>query len=183
MFRVCACLIVAATFWRTGPVVLADELSLNHGPMFRVFASAYGHFWVRASQPDYPRLPTARIELLTGDNAGSEKLVWKADIPFTPERIVVSDYGSVVLLNQLGRAGYDHAVAVMDATGKIIADYSLTDLLKEKEIKSHTQQTASSRFWLSDASFDFTKDALAIRLNWKKVITINLLTGKLAGSR
>jgi len=149
-------------------------------PAAFIFGSQNGThgFYVRVERqgPDVDRI-TGR--LFTYDRKGREKILWERRLDYVPRRVLVSDFGAVVALNEWARRGFEHALVVFDGSGNVIADYELEDLLGPQEIASKVRQTASNRLWDFYSAVKFTREDLCIRLEWGKEIKIDLATGKL----
>jgi hypothetical protein len=52
-------------------------------------------------------------------------------------------------------------------------------LLTQEEITKNVPRTESSRHWVEKAEIQMESDHLVLRLNWGKVIRVELATGKI----
>jgi hypothetical protein len=150
----------------------------------RVFASASGDhvFRVGRKGADLPEGALVAIQ----DNF-RERSIWRARLVNVPARIFVPDDGrTVVAVDNAGcRFGLEHSVVVYGMGGRVLADYRLEDILSEREIRQHIQQTMAGRLWTEKARFDFDPSgkAFVITLAWGREVTIHLPTGAILGSR
>lgn len=146
-------------------------------PRAKIYASPDGIHGFKV----IPSQSSASATLFTLSENGEEQTAWQGALVNTPYRVFVSDTGPVVTVDTYARVGYEHALVVYDARGKVLADYQLEDLLTAKEIADHVAITAGSRWWNTEARFGFSPagETFVITLAWGKVITVDLGTGKL----
>ena len=188
----------------TGVCLFAD-LALGDSwaaPRPSVFASDCGRYWVKTSLDGW-RKATATLctydrnlalkHATNGRQELREKVIWSQSLGYIPARMLVSGRGWVVGVNQYARLGYNHSLVIWNPKGDRLADYTLEDLLTPDEIRAHVMQSTSSRRW--NAAFEFqhdgyqgTYDFLLVRArdsmfhgdeSWKKLITVDLRTGKI----
>ena len=166
------------------PSVLADRRA---APRPSVFASDRGRYGVKTRISSDFRSATATVFALT--KSGDERTIWSQDLGYVPAKLLVSDRGWVVGVNEYSRPGHAHSLVVWAPDGKRLADYKLGDFLTADEISSLILTTVSSRMWTRGAHFDFKHDGyiglydlLVIRLMWGKTIVVDLRTGKIATS-
>jgi hypothetical protein len=146
-------------------------------PRPKIYASQFGEYGLKV----IPNEPNTSATLFTLNEKGEDQTAWQGPLVNLPYRVFVSDAGPVVTLDTYARVGYEHALVVYDAKGKVLADYRLEDLLTAAEIEAHVLITAGSRWWNTEAQLGFSPDgeSFAIKLEWGKVITVDVKTGKL----
>jgi hypothetical protein len=159
-------------------------------PAPAVFAAEHGSYAVKrlCERP----WTSARLVLFRLNDAGEEITVWTRDLLHVPHRLLVSDRGWVVGVDEWGRLGYNHALVVWDPSGKQVADYRLEQLLSPGDIREHCAISTSSRRWATDARFRFEHqgrggsdakpeghDRLVMTLSWGQRLTFDLRTGAL----
>ena len=147
----------------------------------RIFAESSGErgFKVIAAKGE----AQARGVLFYVDGDGTEKVLWDKKLANIPVSVLVSSANNcVVMLDTWGSSGYDHALVVYGVKGEVVADFKLADLLSKEEIEQKVVQSKSSRDWLREADkhIDETTGQLVIKLQWGKLITIDLKSGKVA---
>lgn len=158
-------------------------LSADSWPMPRtlVFASAYGTHGFRTQPPPHSVWSgTSQGTLFTHADNGAESIVWSRELVNIPVRAFVTEDGkSVVTLDTWARLGYEHCLVIYGQEGRVVADYSLEDLLSSVDI-ARVLQTAGSRHWLMDGNvaFNGTQDRIVISLHWGKAIRLSLATGR-----
>lgn len=142
-------------------------------PHARIFASANGEYgFVHQLQKGY---------LFKMSRNGEMKTLWKNPLVSIPIDAYVSNKGHFIMLDEYGMVGYNHVLVLYSPEGKLLADYKLTDLLTEQEIKEHTSRTVSSRWWRNNAQLTFNNrhTHAQLKLKWGKTIQIDLTTAKL----
>lgn len=123
--------------------------------------------------------------LFSIDDDGKEQVIWSKQLVNFPHRAFVAGDGKhVVTIDTYADLGREHSVVVYDDKGKVLCDYRLEELLTEQEIRDRVIQTSPNRWWAEGASFLFRYEEEHIKyfditLNWEKVITVNLDSGKL----
>ena len=160
-------------------ITIADADSFGP-PRPGIFASSNAKF-------GFKTLPKHAIGILfTIDDDGREQVVWKKLLANIPVRVLVAPSGKrVVTVDTYADMGREHSLVVYDENGTTIADYHLEELLSEQEIRDKVVTTSPNRWWTSGALFKFRHDGgepfrhLDITLQWGKVITIQLNTGRI----
>ena len=170
-------------------------------PRPSVFASDFGSYWVKTFLND-PRTATVTLytydknlalERADGMREFREKAIWSQNVGYIPARLLVSNRGWVVGVNQYAHPGYTHSLVIWDPEGDQLGDYKLEDLLTPDEIRSHVLQIRSSRHWRADFAFQHdgyqgTYDFLVVDVrgsdilqedSWHKRITVDLRSGKI----
>ena len=124
------------------------------------------------------------------------KLLWKAPVVNgrMPVEGLVSMDGRLVTLNEWGAVGHAHAIVVYDRRGQLVADIQGDKVVAAlgPEGKAHLRPSESSLWWNQDAKYYFSRDGsspgsyrqgarLYVRLNWPRVVVVNLETGELKG--
>ncbi len=151
-----------------------------------VYASDRGKYWVTTEVDGWR---TAHAALHTYEQAGVawvDKVLWSRDLGYIPARLLVSNTGSVVGIDQYGREGYKHALVIWDPNGTCLGDYELENLLTARQIESFVVRAGPSRLWFrtnSRIAFEYdgyrgVYDRLRIELQWGTLITADLRTGK-----
>jgi hypothetical protein len=124
--------------------------------------------------------------LFTLDHRGAENIEWRSPLVNVPHQVFVSDANGepayVVTVDTWGNLGYAHSLVVYGSEGHVTADFALENLLTPAEI-SKVKRSAGSRWWAEQATFGFRHAPdgmrLVIRMNWGKVITVDLGRGKI----
>src|SRR5688572_15180272 len=93
-------------------------------PKPRIFASQFGDYGLKMVPGD----PGASATLFTLNEKGEEQTAWQGPLVNIPYRVYISDTGQVATVDTYARVGYEHALVVYDANGKVLADYRLEDL-------------------------------------------------------
>lgn len=180
--------------WKTVPAVLTVACSVTVAradswgpPTPGVFAAENGSYWVK-TDVDGRKTATAALMTYNEETVGEgadveieykERVVWKQDLGYIPAKLLVSAWGNVVGVNRYAHLGYEHSLVVWNKEGKQLADYRLEDLLTPEEIRHFVDHSTSSRWWDVGARVTFDSDErLDIELEWGKVISVDLLTGK-----
>jgi hypothetical protein len=136
-------------------------------PRPRVFASQGGLYGFKVLKPVFGR--TAVGLLFTLDQDGQETKIWETELVNVPHRVLVPDGGKrVVTIDTYGRLGYDHSLVVYDEHGKVLADYTLEDLLTDLESQFFVTQSVSSRYWARQATFTFNSDATQLVIGFRR---------------
>lgn len=154
--------------------------SVPPAPVRRLFASACGNFALEVTV-SYRSGAAARARgrLFTFDRSGNEEEIWTKQLNFIPSRILISDRGFVVVLNDWYWHGYAHSVVLLSRDGVMLKDYSLEGLLGTEEIGEHVVHTVSNRYWDTDAVYRFTRDRFIVDLQWGRTLIFDLKTGEL----
>ncbi|MDX2200085.1 MAG: hypothetical protein SF069_14075 [Phycisphaerae bacterium] len=146
-------------------------------PVPRVFASTDGYYWVRVTpKPDRrgslreSELTVTRSDALTG----KEISVGTINLKFVPARVIVSNQGQLVCLNDYYSPGFGECVTVLGSDGVPTVRKKLENMLTRAEIRENVSETVSSRDWDRDACFAFSADELVITTRWGKRIAIPL---------
>ena len=151
-------------------------------PTPRVFSSKWGGRAFKVLKPTFTGPSEGVLFRLDAD--GKEQIVWEAKLVNTPHRVLVDDSGKfVVTIDTYGNAGFAHSVVLYGDKGKVIRDFKLEDLLTEDEIMKNVARSKSSRWWAGKADFQMESDHLVVRLNWGKVVRVELATGKIAETK
>ena len=160
-------------------------------PAARVFASARGNHGLKVVPPSRLSHATqhkAAATLFTLEpRSGAEKIEWQAALVNVPHRVFVSSAdGSpvVVTVDTWANLGHAHSLVVYGWGGRVVADFALEDLLTPGEM-SKVKRTAPSRWWAERAAFRFAPNGtrFVIRMDWGKVITVDLRSGKIVSPR
>lgn len=124
------------------------------------------------------------------------KLIWKAPVVNgrMPVEGLVSMDGRLVTLNEWGAIGHAHAIVVYDRRGQLVADIHGDRVLSAlgPEANAHVHPSDTTRWWNQDAKYYFSRDGsspgsyrmgarLYVRLNWPRVLVVNLETGEFKG--
>ena len=107
-------------------------------------------------------MPKVTIAVVNGPAAGAGLgLALSCDLRIASDQ---AQFGTAY-----ARVGYEHALVVYDAKGRLLADYPLEGVLTAAEIAAHVTPTAGSRWWNGDAEFGFSPDGetFVIKLNWE----------------
>jgi hypothetical protein len=169
---VCLCLSAALA-------TAAENVSI---PFTRVFASANGQYALRLV---VDRGLEVRATLFQPRGPGDERVVWKRLLDYVPDRVLVSNRGDVVGVDQMMVPGRWNTLVIFDRAGSILAAYDLDDFLAEEEIEGKVSLRDGGRHWRKHASFAFDyegerggKDCILVRFDWGKRIAFDLRTGR-----
>jgi hypothetical protein len=158
------------------PIVLADSWA---PPQPRVFAATWGSHGFKVLEPKFGG-PSHGV-LFTLDDKGKEKMLWELKLVNTPHRVLIADNGKhVVTIDTYGSVGQAHAVVLYGDKGKVLCDLTLENFLSKEEIGKHVLQTVSSRMWAGKTQFAFDNTHFIMRMNWGKMVRIELKTGKIS---
>ena len=152
----------------------------------RLFASESGLHIFKVAQKKAERPEGTLISI--GDSFREQRL-WRARLVNSPLRVLVPDDGrTVVTVENAGCGlGSAHSIVVYGATGRVIADYGLEDILSAPEISQHTTRSMAGRPWIDKAHFSFEfglqgNGALVVTFQWGRQVRIDLLTGAISSS-
>jgi hypothetical protein len=147
-------------------------------PTPRVFGSQWGSHAFKVLKPQIGG-PSQGV-LFRLDAEGKEQIVWQADLVNTPHRVLVDDSGKfVATIDTYAALGFAHSLVIYGEKGKVIGDFKLEDLLTQEDITKNVLRTESSRRWAEKAEFQMESEHLVLRLNWGKVLRVELATGKI----
>ena len=99
-----------------------------------------------------------------------------------PVKVLLSDAGQLVTLDDWDNAGYKHALVIYDRKGKVVVDCALEHLLLPDEL-ARVDTSVSSRWWRLEekADIDAWLDGAAILVKLKTtegaVMRVDLATG------
>ena len=183
---------------RTKPLILATfflfplihSLSADSwvGPYPRIFAPWTGNRGFKVVPPKAPTLNAQAVgTLFIVNDDGTDKIVWQTPLVNIPMYALVEPDGKyVITFDTYAHLGYEHALVIYDATGKVIADLKLEDLFTKEEIDKHVESTVSSRFWCTGpqiAALRLDGDSpLDIPYPWGKTLHIDPKTGKVTST-
>ena len=163
--------------------VAAEESSL---PFARIFASTNGQHALRLVVGRQGLRLSTRASLIQPFGTGDERVVWERYLDYIPDRVLVSDRGDVIGVDQAMLAGHWNSIVVFDRTGSVIGAYELDDLLPEVEIEEKIPLRDGGRHWRELASFTFDyqaerggKDAFMVSFDWGRQIAFDLRTGRM----
>jgi hypothetical protein len=172
---------IAAPLWFS--LVLSAAAEDVGVPFARVFASANGQYAVRLV---VDRDLTVRAALFQPHGTGDERVVWKRLLDYVPDRVLVSDRGDVVGVDQMMTPGRWNTLVIFNRAGSILAAYDLDDLLSEEEIRDRVPHRDGGRHWRKLASFTFNyeaerggRDYILVSFDWGKRIAFDLRTGQM----
>lgn len=80
-----------------------------------------------------------------------------------PVKILLSDGGQLVTLDEWGNAGYKHSLVIYDRKGKVVVDCALEHILLPDELAA-VKITKSSRWWRAEETGDFWLDQAAANI-------------------
>jgi hypothetical protein len=150
-------------------------------PFARVFASVNGRYGLRLV---VDRDLTVRATLFQPHASGSEQVVWERLLDYVPDRVLVSDRGDVVGVDQMIVSGRWNTLVIFDRAGSILAAYDLDDFLSEEEIEDKVPLRDGGRRWRKRASFAFDYEAerggsdyILVSFDWGRRIAFDLRTG------
>jgi hypothetical protein len=148
-------------------------------PTPRVFGSKWGSRGFKVLRPTFSGPSEGVLFRLDAD--GKEQIVWGAKLVNTPHRVLVDDSGKfVATIDTYAHLGFAHSLVIYGDKGKVIRDFKLEDLLTQDEIRNNLVLSETSRHWAEKCEFQMESDRLVLRLNWGRVIRIELATGKVA---
>jgi hypothetical protein len=104
------------------------------------------------------------------------KLVWKAELATMPYEAVVTMDGLLVTLDQHGNVGFDHAVDVYDARGKLVRSLKLDELFAADDLDK-IEHSVSSRWWRRGAKVHVIAGKLYITVASGKTVEVALKDG------
>lgn len=128
---------------------MADVISMPPGR--REFLSPAGNFVLALANDDHWRTPRATAELLSVDGALRRPL-WQRVLPHDkgPHRVLVSDRGAVVLIDEWTLAPSQHALVCIGPDGQTLAQYSTAELVSRLGVARQTVIARARRGrWLS----------------------------------
>lgn len=145
----------------------------------RIFASPFGTYGFTCGLESAAggEKTTATGTLFAFDDAGTQKTAWTSRLVCVPARVLVSDEGDVVTVNDYYRRGYEHSLVFYGVNGKIIADLRAEQFLTEDELKNKVTATESSRHWESECGIELDKRKLIVKLKWGRQIVFDLASG------
>lgn len=145
-------------------------------PRNRIFASEYGTLAAKVLVGG-ARYPGSELVVFRVDADGNEVIVWRKLIAYIPVRLIVADSGFVYGIDEYGRMGFRHAIAVWSPTGEKVADHPLEALLDLEEIRQHVMVTAGSRWWTAKADIQPRHNVLRVRMAWGRVFCVDGQSG------
>ncbi len=128
---------------------MAPVISLP--PDRREFLSAAGNFVLALDTADHWKTPRATAELLSVDGALRRPL-WQRVLPHDkgPHRVLVSNSGTVVLIDEWTLAPSRHALVCINPEGQTLAQYSTAQLARRLGVARKTVAARARRGrWLS----------------------------------
>lgn len=149
-------------------------------PARRIFACASGEYGFTVSAtPQRGVVEEVKGRLFAYDDKGNERAIWEHTLPYVPGKVLVSDDGVVVSVDEWYRSGYAHSLVVIDAAGAVVAGHTLEAILTPEEIRDHVAITVSNRVWASGAKFEFEKSRFVMTLSWGERVLVDLATGRI----
>ncbi len=120
-------------------------------PDRREFLSPAGIFVLALANADHWKSPRATAELLSVDGALRRPL-WQRVLPHDkgPHRVLVSDSGAVLLIDEWTLAPSHHALVCIGPDGQTLAQYSTDELISRLGVARKTVLARARRGrWLS----------------------------------
>lgn len=172
---------------RAGLVLASGLLSVAGGdvrispPLLRAFQSPAGSHVLEVRGTDGWKLPNALAELFS-IGRGGRRTLWSKALPhrYGPWSAIVSDSGSVLLLDEWVKTPSQFALMLIDAAGTEIARYSMSDIAEVSGVPtSKLVTTARIGPWMS-ASPKPAFDRRVVMLEAGGVpLEIDLVSGRL----
>lgn len=163
-----------------GPLAAVDVISRPAAT--RVFLSPAGHYELTVSSADNWRTPRGVAEL--AEISGNERrLVWRQDLPHRmgPRTAVVTDSGTVVLIDEWINSPSPYALTVIDSSGKILAQYSLDQLIAALGVERRAiSANARLGIWMSAAPVLSADGAAIIFRTGGRRLTVWVSDGRLS---
>ncbi len=153
---------------------------LTHPPVTQSFTE--GSYTLTIEAVDDWRSPTAKATL-TKTEAQDEDIVWQKELPqqYGPRFSMVSSAGNVVLFDEYINVASPYAIALIDPTGTIIAQYSFDDIQQTLATVSRADLTrqAASGWWISSKPTLNATGASVLVETGGTTLEIDLATGEL----
>ena len=117
------------------------------------------------------------------DPTKPKKLYRRAPVnQVAPVKVLLSDSGRLVTLDEWHNAGYKHALVIYDKKGKVVVDCALEHLLQPEEL-AKVDTSISSRWWRleekadGDAWLDGESVMVKVKTGEPLVMRVDLATG------
>jgi hypothetical protein len=117
------------------------------------------------------------VVLSPTDSRVVSKVVWSGVLVnrIAPVAMLVTNDGGLVTFDNHAGAGYEHAIVVYDATGKVLRSHHLDSFLSND--LAERDRSVSSRWWRTSAIYGLAKDILYIRIPGG-LVEVTLADGK-----
>jgi|GEM_PF-5992764 len=102
-------------------------------PSPRLWASEDGRFAVSMAPPT-AKVKEARLRAFMVDADNRYRTMWESKLPHVPQRVMVSNDGHVVALDQYPSQYQNISVVIFDDRGRVLASHTMRGLLSVEEI-------------------------------------------------
>ena len=154
-------------------------------PANREFQSPSGQFVLTLSSADNWKTRHAVAELAVSADGGERKPVWRRILPHEkgPRRVLVTDTGAVVLLDEWINIPSRHALMLISPEGRTLAHFSIDELISTLGVARKTiSANARLGIWLSSMPVPSTDGTAMVFRTAGRGLVLELANGRLSAT-